>query len=57
MKQKKYMEWYENEYERNEGLKITEQSFSIVRKGEDLEIILKDMYGEICFTDDKLFQV
>ena len=54
---KKYMEWYENEYERNEGLKITEQSFSIVRKGKDLEIILKDMYGEICFTDDKLFQV
>jgi hypothetical protein len=51
------MEWYENEYERNEGLKITEQSFSIVRKGEDLEIILKDIYGEICFIDDKLFQV
>lgn len=54
---KKYLDWYESEYERNEGLKISEQSFSIIRKGVDIEIVLKDVYGEVVFNDNKLLQV
>lgn len=53
----KYMNWYEKEYERNENLKLTEQSFSVIRKDNLVEVILKDVYGELRFTDDKLFQV
>lgn len=53
----KYMDWYEKEYERNEGLKVTEQSFSIMRKDSVVDILLKDIYGELSFADDKLFQV